>query len=113
MTYKLLRKETNNKAAKYYYTVIDETGKVISERSSNREYVACTIDGSFYFGRLDLIGKGDHAKRIFYNAGNVFVGYDKRGKRIYEFKESAVRENAPIAYLDLDYQGPTPYRVAE
>jgi hypothetical protein len=64
MNYKLIVKETGNKAAKFSYTVIDETGKVISTRNSNREYVACTIGGSYYFGRLDLIGKGDHARHV-------------------------------------------------
>ena len=64
MTYKLVVTETGNKAAKYHYQVIDETGNVISERKSNREYVACTVSGSFYFGRLDLIGRGDHGKFV-------------------------------------------------
>jgi hypothetical protein len=64
MKYTLNVKETGNKAAKYHYTVTDETGKVISERKSNREYVACTIGGGYYFGRLDLIGKGDHGKAL-------------------------------------------------
>lgn len=64
MSFKLTVKETGNKAAKYHYAVVDEAGKVISERKSNREYVACTIEGNFYFGRIDLIGKGDHGKMI-------------------------------------------------
>ena len=64
MNYKLIVTETKNKSGKYHYQVIDETGKVISERKSNREYVACTINGSYYFGRIDLIGKGDHGKQV-------------------------------------------------
>lgn len=72
MNYKLNVKETGNKAGKFHYTVTDESGKVISERKSNREYVACTICGSFYFGRLDLIGKGDH--------GRFLKGYSQSGK---------------------------------
>lgn len=64
MNYKLTVTETGNKAGKFHYQVIDETGAVISERKSNREYVACTIHGQYYFGRLDLIGKGDHGKQI-------------------------------------------------
>lgn len=63
-TYKLNVQETGNKAGKFTYTVTDETGTVVSSRRSNREYVACTINGEFYFGRLDLIGKGDHGKSI-------------------------------------------------
>ena len=64
MNYELKVTETNNKAGKFHYQVIDENGQVISERKSNRVYVACTINGSHYFGRLDLIGKGDHGKAV-------------------------------------------------
>jgi hypothetical protein len=52
MNYKL--NVTKNKSGKFHYTVTDEKGNVISERKSNREYVACTANGSYYFGRLDL-----------------------------------------------------------
>ncbi len=64
MTYKLTVNETKNKAGKYHYQVVDENGNVISERRSNRIYVACTINGGFYFGRKDLVGKGDHGRQI-------------------------------------------------
>lgn len=64
MKYTLNVKETGNKAAKYHYTITDEHGKVISERKSNRTYVAATINGQYYFGRIDLVGKGDHGKQI-------------------------------------------------
>lgn len=64
MTYKLTVTETGNKSAKFHYKVVDETGNIISERKSNREYVACTIHGQYYFGRLDLIGKGDHGRGV-------------------------------------------------
>lgn len=64
MNYILFVTETGNKASKYLYQVKDETGKLISERRSNRKYVACTINGAYYFGRLDLIGKGDHGKGV-------------------------------------------------
>ena len=64
MKYTLKVTETGKKSGKYHYQVFDETGKLISERNSNREYVACTANGSYYFGRLDLIGKGDHGKSI-------------------------------------------------
>lgn len=63
MTYKLLVTETGKKSGRYHYQVVDLNGKIISERTSDREYVACTIDGNFYFGRLDLIGKGQHGRR--------------------------------------------------
>jgi 2',3'-cyclic-nucleotide 2'-phosphodiesterase (5'-nucleotidase family) len=66
MTYKLNVTETNKKSGKFHYTVTDENGNVISERKSNRVYVACTASGSHYFGRLDLIGKGDHGSHLKY-----------------------------------------------
>jgi len=56
--------KTTLKNGKFHYVVIDNNGNIISERKSNREYVACTIDGGFYFGRLDLIGKGSHGTFI-------------------------------------------------
>jgi hypothetical protein len=62
MTHQLIVKETNNKNQKYHYQVVDESGNIISERRSNREYVACTIDGNYYYGRLDLVGKGEYRK---------------------------------------------------
>lgn len=53
------------KGAKYQYQVIDtKTKKIISKRLSARNYVASTANGEFYFGRIDLIGKGDHGKRL-------------------------------------------------
>ena len=52
------------KGKKYEYQVIDADSKaIVSKRTSAREYVACTADGSFYFGRLDLIGKGDQDRK--------------------------------------------------
>jgi hypothetical protein len=63
MTYKLIKREIKfNKTSKYHYQVIDENGDMISERRSNREYVAATIDGKYYYGRMDLVGKGDYRK---------------------------------------------------
>lgn len=57
------------KGKKYEYQVIDADSKaIVSKRTSARDYVACTADGSFYFGRLDLIGKGDHGKRLSHTA---------------------------------------------
>ena len=81
MEYTLEVKETNNKAGRFHYTVKDSTGKVISERKSNREYVACTITGSHYFGRLDLIGKGDHGRSVKWRAmegiAQIEIAYKK------------------------------------
>lgn len=52
------------KGKKYLYEVKDESGNVISKRMSTRDYVACSINGEFYFGRLDLVGKGDYLQKM-------------------------------------------------
>lgn len=55
------------KGKKFEYQVLDtESKSIVSSRTSTRDYVACTANGQFYFGRLDLIGKGDHGKRLSY-----------------------------------------------
>jgi hypothetical protein len=77
MNHELKVTTTNNKSGKFHYQVIDENGTIISERKSNREYVACTIDGEFYFGRLDLIGKGNHATYIKYALGYMQMSLEK------------------------------------
>lgn len=59
---KLVKQETGKKSAKFLYSIVDENGNVLETRSSNREYVAATACGTFFFGRLDLIGKGDHGR---------------------------------------------------
>lgn len=63
-SYKLTVSVCTTGPAKYHYRVFDESGIVISQRKSNRVYVACTINGLFYFGRIDLIGKGDHGRYV-------------------------------------------------
>jgi hypothetical protein len=60
-TYKLLKDQVGKS---FQYTVVDENGDILSRRTSKRDYVACTVDGSFYFGRTDLIGKGDHGRSL-------------------------------------------------
>ena len=75
----MLRKKAKGK--KYQYTVTDEKGNVVSTRTSARNYVACTANGEFYFGRLDLIGKGDHGKRLSHTAAilaNPEAAYKKQ-----------------------------------
>jgi hypothetical protein len=84
MNYELKVTETNNKAAKFIYQVIDEAGNVITERKSNKEYVACTADGVYFFGRLDLIGKGNHGVEMKFLANNL-EGYKLR--RIIAYKK--------------------------
>ena len=75
MKYILKVTETKNKSGRFHYQVIDESGKIISERRSNREYAACTADGQYYFGRLDLIGKGDHGRTIKFYQDKKAHGY--------------------------------------
>lgn len=99
MTYTLNQKETGNKAAKFHYTITDENGNVVSERKSNREYVAATINGQFYFSRIDLIGKGEHGNQIKMNRGFDRVFNPKSRKWDWIFDEKIEqRENLPIAY---------------
>lgn len=88
MNYELKVTELNSKANKFHYQVIDQDGKIISERKSNRKYVACTTDGAFYFGRIDLIGKGDHGRRLKWSA----LSTDPKHKALYESAQK-------IAYL--------------
>jgi len=64
MNYFLEVSETGSKATKFHYRVVDESGSVISERRSNRVYVACCINGDYYFGRADLVGKGGHGEYL-------------------------------------------------
>ena len=72
-TYKLNK---TVKGKKFEYTVTDGNGKIISKRTSVNQYVACTANGDFYFGRLDLIGKGDHGKLL--NKANLILSNPKK-----------------------------------
>lgn len=83
-TYKLTK---TTKGSNHTYTVTDESGAVLSKRVSKRDYVACTINGKFYFGRLDLIGKGDHGKLLKFCTGRPD-------------KEEALAGVSKIAYLE-------------
>tara|TARA_R110000803_G_scaffold52326_2_gene107737 strand:- start:10968 stop:11417 length:450 start_codon:yes stop_codon:yes gene_type:complete len=62
----LTKTETGRKSGRYHYQVKDLQGTVISERKSNRDYIGATLDGGLYFGRADLIGRGEHGNRIKY-----------------------------------------------
>lgn len=62
-----VRLTKKQKGDKFVYTVIDEKNNVISTRTSKKDYVACTVNGEFYFGRIDLIGKGEHGRCLSYN----------------------------------------------
>lgn len=61
----LKKTEVNKSNGKYLYTVV-ENEKVLCNRRTDRDYVACYVfqrhNGTFecpmYFGRMDLVGKG-------------------------------------------------------
>lgn len=78
MNYLLIK--TIKKNGTFVYTITDTTGKIYQTRESKREYVAATIDGSYFFGRLDLIGKAGHKANI-----------------AFQLREG--REVTPIAYV--------------
>ena len=48
----------------FLYEIFNAAGEKISSRTSKRDYVAATACGAFFFGRLDLIGKGDHGRYL-------------------------------------------------
>lgn len=92
------------KGKKYEYQVIDADSKaIVSKRTSARDYVACTADGSFYFGRLDLIGKGDHGKRLSHAAAilaNPEKEYKKNGCVFYAGLSGTMEERKPRRTMD-------------
>ena len=58
---------------------INRTFKItVAARTSTRDYVAATANGEFFFGRVDLIGKGDHGKAL-----RVFENYLANPKKEY------------------------------
>lgn len=78
-TYKITKTE---KGKKILYEVFDNSGVKIGQRMSTREYVACLVreDGSngpyemgLWFGRIDLIGKGD--SRHSFGKPGIHVAY--------------------------------------
>ena len=83
--HKLTRTEKKGNP-KYHYQVRNQNGDLISERKSNREYIAASLDGTFYFGRLDLIGKGSHRNSINY--------YDAKGLKYDDMIQVATLKEA-------------------
>lgn len=72
---------------KYIYQVEDEKGKICNKRISTRDYVAATMQGEFYFERVDLIGKGIHGLML----------KDKHTEKEFPNRTRSIRE---IAYLE-------------
>lgn len=93
-----------SKGKKFLYTVTDEKGTVLSTRSSARDYVACTTNGEFYFGRLDLIGKGDHGRLLA--RANAFLSNPEADYKnainfwAPSFREEKKRENPFDKYCE-------------
>ena len=52
------------KGNKYLYEVKNNEGVVLAKRLSSRDYIACTSNGELFFGRMDLIGKGEHGRQL-------------------------------------------------
>ncbi|WP_440452175.1 hypothetical protein [Ruminococcus intestinalis] len=93
--FKLTRKQ---KGDKFVYTVTDERNNVISTRTSKRDYVACTANGDFYFGRLDLIGKGDHGKGISF-CRSVMENPGRESEKYIEYIKERFSDLNTIVYL--------------
>lgn len=90
------------KGKKFLYEVKDENGNVISQRTSTRNYVACTANGEFYFGRLDLIGKGDHGKGLSNTTkilSNIPKACKEYGESFVEWIRDRKQKLNQIAYL--------------
>lgn len=97
------------KGKKYEYQVIDVDSKaIVSKRTSAREYVACTADGSFYFGRLDLIGKGDHGKQLSW-VNKILSNPEKAYKEmaanwVPEYRKQWIAENPAEQWIARNVQ---------
>lgn len=100
------------KGKKYEYQVIDVDSKaIVSKRTSAREYVACTADGSFYFGRLDLIGKGDHGKRLSHTA-EILANPEKAYKKMVayftpDYRKQWIAENPAEQWISRNVESAT------
>lgn len=110
-SYTLKVTETKNKSGRYHYQVVDELGNVLTERRSNRLYVACTINGQYYFGRMDLIGKGDHGSAIRWtqdprakmvcDGKYVPMSDEERQRRLAALRSIAYLEQAPASLVPI------------
>lgn len=77
------------KGKRFLYEVKDADGNVVSKRTSTRDYIACTANGEYYFGRIDLIGKGEHgrmlneAHRILFNPREYYQNKMRQWPKTY------------------------------
>jgi len=100
--YRLTKTPIGSKGLEFLYQVIDQDGKVISDRRSARHYEAATISGSHYFGRRDLVGKGEHGAMI-----KMAQGYGRRYERgkfiwvkVSEPDQAQITRVSAVAYLE-------------
>jgi hypothetical protein len=85
------------KGNKYLYEVKNEAGEVVAKRHSSRDYVACTSNGELFFGRIDLINKGEHARQILvYMQGSTNLS---NGESYRKYCQESLDILRNIAYL--------------
>lgn len=75
-THYLTVKLTGSKAGKYHYQIIEKaTSQVVSERKSNRQYVAAIIPNGYeFYGRIDLAQKAiDKKKKLGYKTEVAYL----------------------------------------
>jgi len=86
-TYKMTKTAKGKQG--FLYEIFNAAGELISSRTSKRDYVAATACGGFFFGRLDLIGKGDHGRYLKDFAKNGRTEELERYSRIAYLQEQA------------------------
>lgn len=107
--YILVKKE---KGKKFEYQVIHAESKaIVSKRTSTRDYVACVADGSYYFGRLDLIGKGDHGKQLSW-VNKILSNPEKAYKEmaanwVPEYRKQWIAENPAEQWIARNVESAT------
>lgn len=68
-----VEKSKRKSGGMYHYKIFNAAGEIVSERKSNRMYAAATVNGEFFFGRPDLVGRGSHGKQLKYI--EIALGY--------------------------------------
>lgn len=86
--YTLTKKELNN--GYKLYAVMNVEGEILSTRKSKRDYVACTINGGFYFGRINLVNKNGRARaKRLQNAYDLLADPRKRYESLLKLQKTA------------------------
>lgn len=95
MKLKLIKKQLSSKTGMKLYEVIDELGNVISSRKSKRDYVACTQNCDTFFGRIDLIAKGEHNKYLK-NDESLLWKLENDKEYIEEIRKTSINPDRPF-----------------